>query len=120
MGRSDAAVLHGQGWQVVGGFEPEAVGEERQLGLQRTDHVGGPAEPVALVRELDEGERHALALQGIGHEVCLGGGNHGILGALEQQDRGGQAIHVVDGRPLPVDGLVLRRSEEHTSELQSQ
>ena len=57
--RSAVRALDIQRRQVVSGFEAEPVGEEGQLCLECPHHVGGPAEPVALVRKLDEGERHA-------------------------------------------------------------
>ena len=71
-------------------------------------NVGRLAEAVAFVGEFDEGVGNAGAGQRGDHEVGLVRRHYRILGALEYQHRGVEALNVVDGRPFPVDLLVLR------------
>ena len=59
----------------------------------------------------------ALGVEGGGHHLGLGRGHDLVLQALEEDHRAGQAVGVVDRRPLPVQGLGLRPGADQAVEV---
>ena len=89
------------------GSKPKTCREERVLGLERGDDRLGPPETVALALEGQVGVRDALGEQRVDHHLGLVRGHDGVVESLEDDHGGAEPVRVVDGRPGPVDVLVV-------------
>jgi hypothetical protein len=101
----------------VGRAEPEDLGEERQLALERSDQAVGLPEAVILPVEQQVGVRDPPFPEGVDDALRLGGGDHLVLLALEDHHRAGDLVGVVVRRALAVDRLRLGQRSHQPVEI---
>ena len=78
------------------------------LPLQRLLNILRLAEAVLLAGEFEEGDGQAFALERVGHAAGLVGRDDAVFKPLEEDDRAGETVKVVDRRALPVQVGALR------------
>src|SRR5690606_5877115 len=92
---------------IAGGFETEDARIEVVHGVQGAADVLGLAEAVLLALKGDIGVRDPVGLQCLHHRLGLRRWDDRIFQSLEQDDRAGDAVGVVERRPLTVQVLGL-------------
>src|SRR5579884_4464842 len=105
-GRS-GSVLELDGLDLFLQWKVEDLGVERELPVEGALDVLGPSEAVPLSLVGDVGERSAAGPQTVRHDLRLIRRYNLIVQTLEEQDRTGHLIDVIDRRPFAVELLRL-------------
>src|SRR5450759_5832574 len=98
----------------LGQLVAEDLRIEVQFRLQGALDVLGFTEAVLLAGKGQVGHGDALGLEGGEHALSLGGRHDPVLQALQQDDRRGEPVDVVDGRARLVDGASGRVAVSYT------
>ena len=79
--------------------------------------VSARRKPVALAGEHDQRDRQPLGASRLRHLLGLVRRDDEVVSALQQQDRRGQRVDVVDGGAVDVDGAILRVGADEAVEV---